>query len=146
MASAGDEEDGGVEKVWETLKPGRGSQWEDFIGDLSVPLLPVQMGTAIKERTSPKLPGPWNSSYGNPFILKEWKPLLSLLEEGDRDIAPVQDKSLFVSSINVTLLSLQMLSTEIIGEREEPQPHNSEPSQLQRFIKGTVNLICYISE
>nr|XP_020643849.1 amphiphysin [Pogona vitticeps] len=138
MASAGDEEDGGMEKVWETLKPGRGSQWEDFIGDVSVPLLPVQTGTTIKERTSPKLPGPWNSSYGSPFVLEEWKPLSTPLEEGDRDIAPVQDKGLFVSSINVPLLPLQMLSNEIIGEREEPQSHNSEPSQLQRFIKGTV--------
>ena len=41
MVSTGDEEDGGMEKVWEMLESGRGPKWEDFLGDVSVALLPV---------------------------------------------------------------------------------------------------------
>ena len=85
-----------------------------------MPLLPVQTGTMMKEWFPAGPSGPWHFSFGNSFALEDWKPLPAILEEGERDYVPVKVNGLFVSpKLNVLSLPMQMVSREVIGEREE---------------------------
>ena len=78
---------------------------DDLLRDEAVPLLLGPLTTMLTEWTPLEQPGLWNSSYGNPFIVEDWKPLTVLLAEGDKDSELVKGTSLFVNdTINVPFL------------------------------------------
>ena len=70
MACAGDEEIRAL-GTWEFMEPGEKTKWEGYLGDASVPLLPLSMGMTVKDWKMAERPGPWNLSFGNPFIKDE---------------------------------------------------------------------------
>ena len=109
MESSGNE-DRGEEKGWSVLDRPGSPQWDDVLRGGTIPSIPDQTTTTLRQWPIMDLPGPWNTSYNNPFVTEDRKPLIALLADGERDTDLVKDTSLFVTNTINVLVTNKLVS------------------------------------
>ena len=72
MESTGDVEKELQGGSWESRDADGRIQWEDGMDKETVPLLDDQTGQTVRDWVPPVLLGPWNNSFGTPFLFEEW--------------------------------------------------------------------------